>query len=960
MDNFELFTELFGADRLDSHFKVTAKALFDKPEVRSLIVRKEVTLMPGGLVKNSGQLHLKERRSVYFPVNPNDNVKDGSTTAEVVNLKWKPKENKHRLRKGELPYREARDQFLRFVAENRAQLYRQRVLNKAHELRAVYKNLEKEMIGRDNLLKGESGRHKRDHTRGFLPNPTLVRMHTSSGGRWRRDENGEDHYDEEKSVYSEFEEEDFAVTEFEEILADIEEDEGEDVFSRGTGTRDDRVNFMREAMARSTAKAGRKFYLKGGSNIGHKSWRGVVESGQGGRSKVPRPPRARPEDVAKAKEWLRKVEGRRFEEPAPSNDDASGVGEAMKRFNRVNMVGEVREKFAWENRLGAEPPGRTLFDGPSIEPATTLYDISASPYCLMASIDHAVGVEPSYDYYVERYSVEKFVAEERGEQDISVPNLVGNEFYAEAYAKYRGVNLIIHDVNGVLLHEFEHNPMFKWVHLVYLIPTEGQVGHFVMRMSLEFRDNKSGSRNERGVTRCSLFNSFLKREKVSTNFPEFGPWTQGELPNQGALHDSPFLNPKSSVYDGHMSPFCGIGHISMATGRKLTFEDAVNVYFSEAIARGAPMVDNCPMPSAVVGDVEFLARYALEIGVNLSIYTDTPRLYVHTHSYEHCKTFQWVQLLYTPLGGNRGHFSLITTGDSGGQTIGHCDVRYRGVYVRGWCHTVGLVYLLFGILYGVPLLCDRIWFMAFVLMQFVSIQRAWILGERFVEPNTNDRRTVIDRRDDLQTQDSYRKVMYTLALNSVFGKTFLFTIPSWASWMSYTDVILVSEVRFLSSYVEMQHLSGTGRDYRLALAGIGGLREVNTNASLENIILNTIRFAGDVGSQMTMTGGGCNTQGLVAVNEPGVFSGGMRFKSIASNQTNARIFGGQKLLPEHMRQSVNHVVNYRLEKGKSNVPIAIAPIGALEVGGGKKSWSRESSVNGQPFSVGWFHETDEC
>jgi len=100
---FEEFVALFGPDRLDSVFKTTAWALFQKPDVRSLIVRKEITLMPGGMVRNSGQLHLKSARAIYFPRNPDDNERDSAQTAELVKVNWKPKENKHRIRKGEIP-----------------------------------------------------------------------------------------------------------------------------------------------------------------------------------------------------------------------------------------------------------------------------------------------------------------------------------------------------------------------------------------------------------------------------------------------------------------------------------------------------------------------------------------------------------------------------------------------------------------------------------------------------------------------------------------------------------------------------------------------------------------------------------------------------------------------------------------------------------------------------------------
>jgi len=832
-------------------------------------------------------------------------------------------------------HREAAKKFLTYVGENRSKLHRSNILNRAVELRDLAKIAQKKMIGKDNLLRGESGQHKRDHTRTFQPKPTIARLRLKNpndfrSGHWERGDDGEDFFVEDKSD-SELEdhESDFDLLEYERLLENEEDDAGFVAYIGGTYVDPREANLKAAKLwsAKGHTKAGNGRRLKGGARAeATKNRRSINNSGCGGKSKVPKPPSSTPEAVAKAKQVLKKMEEGNGQ-PEEENDD------------------DVKQ--LWQSRLGVEPPGRTLFDGQDIEDFTVLHDVGAAPFCFMASMDSALGVEPDYDKYQLIYAMERKEAAALGEADLSVPNIVGSNDFAESYARHCGVNLIVHDVNDVPVLICDLNPLFKWVQLIYQYGVgSDSVGHFVIRMSIEHRDEKSGPRNKIGVTKNALFNSFLTRGKSPENFPEFGAWTQGGLPNQATLHKGPEFNYNSVAYDAHMSPFCGIGHVAMAMGKKITFAEAVEAYFVESRCQECQGRSVGNPPHKVVGDVEYVSRYALSLGANLVVFNERNR---RIGRYEHCETFPWIHLKFIPLGGvnppDVGHYVLLTTGDSGGQRIGSCTVHSLDEYKRSWYHFFGLI-TLFLCIYSrcVPAI------VVFLVSQFFSFRLSWIVGERFVDPTNEDRRTLIDRRDDLKTQDSYREIKFCYKIFFYFGGSICLSVLPYGTVWS----ILISEVRFISAYTEMQSLCGTGRDYKLALAGIGGLREVNTNVSLNNIILNTIWFADLIGKDLEVTGGRCDTSGLIAVNEPGVFSGGMKFGAILQNQANVRVFGGQKLLPYEKRQRNNHVVSYRLERGKSGVPVAVAPIGALEVGGGKVVGAGKISLTDSPSLLAGF------
>jgi hypothetical protein len=427
--------------------------------------------------------------------------------------------------------------------------------------------------------------------------------------------------------------------------------------------------------------------------------------------------------------------------------------------------------------------------------------------------------------------------------------------------------------------------------------------------------------------------------------PAYNDFVYGKPPNQGMLMNDNLYRVMYEVVDLDGAPFCGLVCIDTAVGKEVNITNYQRL-FGQFVNRDPDCLE-----SDTCGDSDYLIEYCLALGVNLAIYKDRGNGLKMEIQKCHCSTWKWVLLRHVDKD-NIGHYQLVTSGSSGGQSFTKTRVtknsswnwkRYQkvgaaAVVGAALCHPLGSLFLLGAKLCtSIKVVTDTMFF-AGVSSNVVDIDRGWELGEEVCNRSTDDRRNVVEQRDELVTQDSYRKVTENINvrffLSTLEGPILTPELPGPLPGLLGIGEYYISEVRFNQAFSEAQLLSSTGRDPGMAKAGIGALREVNTDSS-GMFIVDTCRFFDLAVVNLQVNGKRTLYDGLVATNAPGATAALPRLENIEANQVQARLAGSGKLKSYSKRMHVNHVVKYSLTEGKSNKPVAVAPVGVLECSEGR-------------------------
>lgn len=390
-------------------------------------------------------------------------------------------------------------------------------------------------------------------------------------------------------------------------------------------------------------------------------------------------------------------------------------------------------------------------------------------------------------------------------------------------------------------------------------------------------------------------------------------------PNLKSVHDNDNFEGKL-VVDCHGAPYCGVVCVDLAVGRK------PNAKEYELMA--GPCYDD-ELVINHIGNSDFLIQYAAMRGYNLGVRT-------HVLGEEQwVKTplpnpgWKWVLLDHTNVG--LGHYRLLVNPSSDGNNFVAPVpiVRRKGLLFHSIRVLVGLIgYKMFQ--HGFASLLARVFFrtwqgrlaaqLCFFAGSFMSFSSEFVpkfeLSGVYLSPNNDDRRTIVDRRDKVVSQDSYCEVTRTYELVMFGWSRFSFSFK-FAHAFGYSDKWLISIARANLIAQEMQTLAATGRDTHLAIAGINRLREVNTDSNINSILLSTANYMKVYGSSLGCSTHLSDTVGLVAYNADPRAIPAVDLVPVAVNQ----LVGGFT--------QCNHVKRVTLSAPKRKVPVAVACIGAL-------------------------------
>lgn len=211
----------------------------------------------------------------------------------------------------------------------------------------------------------------------------------------------------------------------------------------------------------------------------------IVNKGQGGKSKVSKAPEALPEDKKAAKVVVAKDNALpklskvaetepvgKIEVVVPDVDGAENQAEdgnadvlTAKKQLEEDMKA-ARERRDNTEAMKAHVDGyvhsdmsylESSFDSAAHEPCY-MHDPHAAPFCGLTAIDISVRVKPNARDY----------AKLAGESNPDPIGTVGTANYLAAYAAHRGRNLAVFDAREQLIFYYQTNPLYPWVHLVYL------------------------------------------------------------------------------------------------------------------------------------------------------------------------------------------------------------------------------------------------------------------------------------------------------------------------------------------------------------------------------------------------------------------------------------------------------------------------------------------------------------
>lgn len=375
-------------------------------------------------------------------------------------------------------------------------------------------------------------------------------------------------------------------------------------------------------------------------------------------------------------------------------------------------------------------------------------------------------------------------------------------------------------------------------------------------------------------------------------------------------------------YDCLGAPYCGLVCIDIACGKR---PDVVEY---------DRLAGHSLTPWDVVGTPEFLGEYGAKRGVNVAIYRDGMGGPLLLHRYQNCSVYKWVILYYKGGFWERvGHWVLRIGTSSSGNNFNLSEVTLPAEPSLWWKPlALGL---------GVSIVLFPHFFVPAAVFHYVTTMHChflfhtlvneigwcvaatgitgrvdFVVSDKLVERSNEDVRNLIDRRDPIVAQDSYRIIKKRMVVDLALYE---FDLPKW--FFGYDK--LVSEVRFAQANAEAQVLAGQGQDPNLALASVGRMREVNTSVNRFGVLKNTMDVLRDVNHYYTRdTESMTNTIGLVAMNSNGNNAVVANIEQIANLQAAGKFEHNLGMMP-----TVNCVLKYNLDQAKVNRKVAVAPIG---------------------------------
>lgn len=178
----------------------------------------------------------------------------------------------------------------------------------------------------------------------------------------------------------------------------------------------------------------------------------------------------------------------------------------------------------------------------------------------------------------------------------------------------------------------------------------------------------------------------------------------------------------------------------------------------------------------------------------------------------------------------------------------------------------------------------------------------------FLGADDTDKRSVVARRNPIETQDRYADVV-EVKVHAFLG------IPFYAY---VSDKFTVSVVRFVHAYSEAQALAAMGLDPSKAMVGVPLLDGVNTNAGMDRVIYDTMRLAKKVAALIPLADDRQFIAPYCTYNAVGRDLVRTNIGRVIDNQ-NLGITGGDN----------SCVLRYTLRADPENVPIAVTPIPVL-------------------------------
>lgn len=341
-------------------------------------------------------------------------------------------------------------------------------------------------------------------------------------------------------------------------------------------------------------------------------------------------------------------------------------------------------------------------------------------------------------------------------------------------------------------------------------------------------------------------------------------------------------------YDCQGAPYCGYTCIDIATR---------NVPNPEAYQRF--MVSDDPLDAGTFAGIK---RYSQARGVNLAVLQLVGGQYIVRGRDFHNPTKAWVVLIYEELG-------LDEDGESYGHYVLACSAQRSDV-------SFGLPWVSkpFRPRWLLACLGTFLFFFSWVGLLFVLLsitsKTHWVSETRvFFEAGDGDKRAPIQRRDKIESQDKLVRVRMRQGV-AIAGRE----VFSWTDrWL------LVSVVRVVQTWREVQSLVNMGLDPAKALPTIGALRVVNTDDSLGSI-MDSMEYMRILIGHLKDASGYVGEISRVCYNAT--------YKEIVAGNTMQQIIDQQDAGARGA--GVNHIKSVSpldTTKLKENMPVAYCPIG---------------------------------
>ena len=388
-----------------------------------------------------------------------------------------------------------------------------------------------------------------------------------------------------------------------------------------------------------------------------------------------------------------------------------------------------------------------------------------------------------------------------------------------------------------------------------------------------------------------------------------------DFANVMSVHQGPSFE-GLSVMDCYGSPFCGLTAIDVGCRVK------PNVDGYELFCLGA-----CDDETVIdaVGTSDFLIEYAAYRGFNLAIRSEHGVVRVENP----VPGWKWIMLDH--LGEGVGHYRLLVAPSSSGNNFDvpipppiACSLSknmFRAACCLGGFFALGFC--------GPRMVRSAIKFISGQMGQNLRVACVATLavglateakvvyeaGEILGSPDNTDVRPVVDRRDPVVVQDTYRVVNKRFSCRLWLGGWH--DVCSIGCHGLLKDRWLVSTARSNQLYSEMQALAVMGKDPTLALAGIARLREVNTDSRIIDVLYETAGYLREISSLIAVGPRSAVTPGLIAYNADPRVLAPVDVAAVAENQ----LVGGLV--------KTNYVLRAKLSEPKMGVPIAVCPVGCL-------------------------------